>query len=90
VPALPGENWRHPSENELFWNRDLGGDATPRKKMAASKPVATSAGVTEEPKDIDAPRFQGEYGFTPTTQTTESATSATSSTPSSSASTGQQ
>jgi pilus assembly protein CpaC len=79
VPALPGENWRHPSENELFWNRDLGGESTSRKRGmagATTRPVASSAGANETPKDIDVPRFQGEYGFTPTTQTSEGSPSA--------------
>jgi pilus assembly protein CpaC len=78
VPALPGENWRHPSENELFWNRDIGGETDGRKRVAGAttKPVASSADGTETPKDIDAPRFQGEYGFTPTTQASESNSSA--------------
>jgi len=77
VPAVPGENWRHPSENELFWNRDLGGDATPRRRTAATKPIASSADAVQEPKDlIDVPRFQGEYGFTPTTQPSDSASTA--------------
>ncbi|MBC8108421.1 MAG: type II and III secretion system protein family protein [Anaerolineae bacterium] len=76
VPALPGEDWRHPSENELFWNRDLGGEVTPKKRTAATRPIASSAGAVEEPKDIDVPRFQGEYGFTPTTQPSDSASTA--------------
>jgi pilus assembly protein CpaC len=50
VPALPGEKWRSPTEGELYWLKDLGGEvAAPKKPVAASKPA----------------RFQGNYGFAP-------------------------
>jgi pilus assembly protein CpaC len=52
VPALPGEKWRAPTEGELFWLNDLGGEIPAAKKpVAAQKPA----------------RFQGNYGFAPVT-----------------------
>jgi pilus assembly protein CpaC len=48
VPPAPGEKWRHPSEAELFWNRDLGGPV----ECPTTRPTGP------------APRFRGEYGFT--------------------------
>jgi hypothetical protein len=50
---VPGENWRHPSEAELFWNRDLGGE-----RPSASK-------STTQPTSGPAAKFHGNYGFTP-------------------------
>jgi pilus assembly protein CpaC len=58
VPLLPGEKWRHPSEAELFWNRDLGGPTGDPKKAAAAGHGTPSASG-------DAPRFKGEFGYTP-------------------------
>ncbi len=52
VPALPGEKWRIPTEADLFWLRDLGGEVP-----ADKKPVKTGQPA----------RFQGSYGFTPAT-----------------------
>jgi pilus assembly protein CpaC len=54
VPAVPGEKWRSPTEGELFWLRDLGGEVPSDKKIGRSsnKPA----------------RFQGTYGFTPVEQ----------------------
>jgi pilus assembly protein CpaC len=51
VPAIPGEHWHDPSEVDLYWNRDIGGD--------------TSA--TTQPADDHkpAPRFHGHYGYMP-------------------------
>jgi pilus assembly protein CpaC len=50
LPALPGEKWRTPTEGELFWLNDLGGELPAVKKpVAAQKPA----------------RFQGNYGFAP-------------------------
>jgi pilus assembly protein CpaC len=55
VPQLPGEDWRHPSEVNLFLNGDLGGPrAEDREKMAPA------------PR-----RFIGNYGLVPATQPTE-------------------
>jgi pilus assembly protein CpaC len=50
VPAMPGEKWRHPTENQLFWEKDLGGpDKSGEGEKVATEPV----------------RFKGEYGFQP-------------------------
>ncbi len=51
-PPMPGENWRYPTEAELFWDRDLGGPKT---------------APTLEPAKGAAPKFQGSYGFVPAT-----------------------
>jgi pilus assembly protein CpaC len=51
VPLLPGEKWRHPTEGDLFWKRDIGGPAGDGKRAAR-------AGTPGE-----APRFKGEYGY---------------------------
>jgi pilus assembly protein CpaC len=53
VPQLPGERWRHPTEGDLFWKRDIGGPGADAKRAAG----AGKAG--------EAPRFKGEYGFVP-------------------------
>ncbi len=53
VPQLPGEKWRHPTEAELFWDRDLGG---PQTAAPATRPADDNR---------PAPRFHGEYGFVP-------------------------
>lgn len=55
VQRLPGEEWRSPSENELFWNADLGGEVSP-KHVA---PTATGR------RPREAPKFHGEFGFVP-------------------------
>ena len=51
VPALPGERWRHPTEGDLFWKRDIGGPAGDEKRAARAG------------KRGEAPRFKGEYGY---------------------------
>ena len=56
VPLAPGENWRHPTEAELFWDRDLGGE---RKDGTSSSKATTQASSGPPPK------FKGSYGFTP-------------------------
>jgi pilus assembly protein CpaC len=53
VPALPGEQWRHPTEGDLFWKRDIGGPAGDAKRAAKVS------------RGGEAPRFKGEYGFVP-------------------------
>lgn len=63
IPALPGENWRHPTEAELFWNRDLGGD-----RPSASKSDMQASGPP--------PKFRGSYGFTPPQESKVAATDA--------------
>jgi pilus assembly protein CpaC len=50
VPEYPGQMWRYPTPEELFWKADLGG------------PVADTAHAPA----VGAPRqFHGPYGFTP-------------------------
>ncbi len=56
VPVLPGEKWNHPTENDLFWNRDIG------------REVEESAATTQ-PADRVPARFRGQYGFVPASQT---------------------
>jgi len=55
VPAAPGEHWRDPSENDLFINRDIGGEVDVHG--ATTRPVV----------DGHAARFHGNYGFAPAT-----------------------
>jgi pilus assembly protein CpaC len=56
VPAAPGEHWRDPSENDLFLNRDIGGEVDVHG--ATTRPVV----------DGHSPaRFHGHYGFAPAT-----------------------
>lgn len=62
VPALPGEKWRHPSEGDLFWQRDLGGPMGDKKKAA---PAANAAAPEL------APRFKGQFGYVPADETQE-------------------
>src|SRR5207302_9797399 len=50
VPPLPGEDWRHPTEAELFFRRDLGGPSAD----AAHSPAANTPPA----------RFHGQSGFT--------------------------
>jgi pilus assembly protein CpaC len=38
VPPLPGEDWRHPNENELFYHQDLGGPR-PTTRPVRSSPL---------------------------------------------------
>jgi pilus assembly protein CpaC len=52
VPPLPGEQWRYPSEAQLFVNGDLGGPA---------------ADAAHAPSRLPPPTFQGTYGFVPAT-----------------------
>jgi hypothetical protein len=54
IPVLPGEKWRHPTENELFWDRDLGGEAPDTKNSPATQTATASA---------NPPKFHGQYGF---------------------------
>jgi pilus assembly protein CpaC len=54
VPAAPGEHWRDPSENDLFLNRDIGGEVDVHG--ATTRPTADGHPAT---------RFHGNYGFAP-------------------------
>jgi pilus assembly protein CpaC len=60
VPAVPGEKWRHPTENELFWDRDLGGPEADKKDDGA---------IAKAPA-----KFKGEYGFQPADTSTVATT----------------
>jgi pilus assembly protein CpaC len=55
VPVLPGERWRHPTEGDLFWQRDIGGPAGDPKRAAVNAAAAKG----------EAPRFKGQFGYTP-------------------------
>jgi pilus assembly protein CpaC len=57
VTPVPGEKWRHPTESDLFFLHDLGGDATD-----------TTRGPQEKGP---APKFQGQYGFSPVPATSK-------------------
>lgn len=59
VPAVPGETWRHPSDAELYLNKDLGSE------------LPTIKGATTLPTNPPA-RYHGTYGFVPATQPTAS------------------
>jgi len=69
VPALPGENWRHPKESELFLNQDLGGEE-PAHPATGPQGAAGGAGGT-----ANNPRYRGSYGFTPPARATTSGSS---------------
>jgi pilus assembly protein CpaC len=56
VPTAPGEHWRDPSENDLFLNRDIGGEVDVHG--ATTRPTADGR---------PAVRFHGNYGFAPAT-----------------------
>jgi pilus assembly protein CpaC len=53
VPVLPGERWRHPTEGDLFWQRDIGGPAGNPKRAAVNSPAVAG----------EAPRFKGQFGY---------------------------
>ena len=57
VPLLPGEQWRDPTENELFWNQDLGGPVTQGQQ--------SSDLIKRDGHPKRTPKFHGEYGFNP-------------------------
>jgi pilus assembly protein CpaC len=61
VPTLPGENWRHPKEADLFFNGDIGGPAPARPNGSTPAGPAQAATSTSS----DSPRYRGSYGFTP-------------------------
>lgn len=65
VPPVPGEKWKDPSENDLYWNRDIGQEEPGRQKAPSHRP-------TTRP-DAAPSRFHGTYGFSPSTQPTASA-----------------
>jgi pilus assembly protein CpaC len=55
VTQLPGEKWRHPNENELFWFRDLGGPQQDAGKPESAGPTTMASGTPA--------RFRGQYGL---------------------------
>lgn len=63
VPGLPGEKWRHPTESDLFWERDIGAEMSDAE-------IAAQTPTTLPVDDAPPPRFQGAYGFRPATQPT--------------------
>jgi pilus assembly protein CpaC len=58
VPELPGEKWRDPNELELYFGGDLGGPEADSTKRH---------GASTQPSG-PAPRYYGQYGFSPSTQ----------------------
>ena len=54
VPPVPGEKWRHPTENDLFFKADIGGP------LAGPRPTTRPTENRGDP-----PKFYGQYGFTP-------------------------
>ena len=54
VGLAPGEHWRYPTEADLFFFRDLGGELPGKVETTATAP---------------APQFRGQYGFVPTDDT---------------------
>ncbi len=58
VPTLPGEKWRDPNDLQLYFGADLGGEEVDS---------TGKHGATTRPSG-PAPRYFGQYGFTPSTQ----------------------
>lgn len=54
VPTLPGEFWRHPTEGQLFWNKDMGGPSADPRQGPTTQPAGAGH---------PAPRYQGQYGY---------------------------
>jgi pilus assembly protein CpaC len=69
VPALPGENWRHPKEMDLFLNQDIGSEGPVSK---SSLPANGAASTTATGDASAPPRYRGSYGFTPPPRATTS------------------
>lgn len=53
VPTLPGEFWRHPTDDQLFFKQDLGGPVMHKEKKPEAKNYFGSVGYTapEMPAD---------------------------------------
>jgi pilus assembly protein CpaC len=64
VPPLPGEKWHDPSEYELFMDRNIGEELANGK---GNGQVPTTQTASAQPSREPA-RFQGRYGFVPSTQ----------------------
>jgi pilus assembly protein CpaC len=63
IPPLPGENWKHPSEYELFLLGQLGGEGGVDKPHAADVGGADDAATRNGP--APEPRLEGSYTFLP-------------------------
>lgn len=69
VPAIPGGNWRDPTEAELFLNKDLGGPQDPPSTTAkpgtpsATNTSSTATGATAAAQQVPAPLYRGKWGF---------------------------
>ena len=80
VPTLPGEHWRHPTENDLFWNRDIGGEMPDKRRAPKTRPTTGPAGASlPVDPNADVPRFHGSYGFVPANDSSASSASTASS-----------
>jgi hypothetical protein len=78
VPKLPGEDFRHPSEADLYLNGDIGGEASAGKSNSPTGPAgSTPAGANGAPAAANTapPRYRGSYGYTPPPRSTTSGTS---------------
>lgn len=73
VATLPGEKWRHPTESDLFWQRDIGGEQTQDSQQGSPHDGEAPHATTQPAANDPAPRFRGAYGFRPATQPTASA-----------------
>jgi pilus assembly protein CpaC len=68
VPLLPGEAWRHPSEFDLFLNKDIGGEIGQRKEEKSGGGAAPAATTQPAVTDRAPSRFRGPFGFVPSTE----------------------
>ena len=76
VPPMPGENFRHPTEVDLFLNGDLGGEIPSGKSNAPMGPAGSSTPGSAAPAAANTapPRYRGSYGYTPPPRSTTSGT----------------
>jgi pilus assembly protein CpaC len=64
VTDIPGEKWRSPTQWDLFFKKDLGGEVV-SASSAATQPSATDVAAGRPKSNAPAPLFQGSYGFSP-------------------------
>lgn len=64
VPALPGQNWKHPSDYQLFLLGEMGGEAGVRTPHQADAAGADDA-ATRRNGPATEPRLQATYTFLP-------------------------
>jgi pilus assembly protein CpaC len=57
IPEIPGENWRDPTEFQLYTQRDLG-SSIHRGAKPTTRPAGTDADASQS-----APLYHGNYGF---------------------------